>query len=230
MDATEYRRAIGCLRYLLHTRPDLSYAVGMASRFMEKPIVMHQKAVKQILRYLQGTLEYGLVYTQENKTEVLVGYSNSDHAGDVVGRRSTAGMAFYLNDSLITWNSHKEKTVALSSCESEFMAATAAARQGLWLRSLLVEITDKPPQSVKMFVDNNSAIALMKNPVFHGRSKHIDVKYHFIRECVERGQFQVKRVCTEGQRADALTKALPAVKLGIMRHLLGVRDLSECQN
>jgi len=196
---------------------------------MKKPTVVHQNVVKQILRYLRGTLEYGLVYTQQKKSEVLVGFSDSDHAGDVVGR-STGGMAFYLNDSLITWNSHKEKTVALSSCEAEFMAATAAAVQGLWLRRLLAEITSTPPQIVRMYVDNNSAIALMKNPMFYGRSKHIDTKYHFIRECVDRGQFQVKRVNTKEQRVDALTKALPAVKLGVTRHLLGVRDLSESQN
>jgi hypothetical protein len=161
---------------------------------MERPTLMHQRAVKQILRYLKGTVEYGLVYTQEGKQEVLVAYSDSDHAGDVVGRRSTGGMAFYLNESLITWNSHKEKTVALSSCESEYMAATAAVMQGLWLRRLLSEITELPPQPVKLYVDNNSAIALMKNPVLHGRSKHIDTKYHFIRQCVERCQVNVKRV------------------------------------
>ncbi|CAD6268395.1 unnamed protein product [Miscanthus lutarioriparius] len=136
-------------------------------------------------------------------------------------------MAFYLNENLITWCSQKQKTVALSSCESELMAATAAAKQALWLRNLISEITKEKPKAVTLFVDNNSAIALMKNPVFHGRSKHIDIKYHFIRECRE-GQIIVKRVCTEEQKADALTKALPAGKLSVMRHLLGVRDLSVC--
>jgi hypothetical protein len=225
VDATEYRRVIGCLRYLLHTRPDLSYAVGMTSRYMEKPTVKHMQAVKQILRYLKGTLGYGLVYAQERKDEVLTGYSDSDVGGDLVGRRSTAGMAFYLNESLITWNSHKEKTVALSSCETEFMAATEAAKQAIWLRRLLSELTRNQPKAVVMYVDNNSAIALMKNHVFHGKSKHIDIKYYFIRECVENGHVVVKRVSTLGQKADALTKSMPTVKLGIMIHLLGVRQL-----
>jgi hypothetical protein len=107
VDATNYRKMIGCMRYLLHTRPDLAYSVGVASRFMEKPTVLHLKAVKQILRYLKGTTELGLVYTQEGKEEMLTGYSDSDHGGDVVGRRSTGGMAFYLNDSLISWCSQK---------------------------------------------------------------------------------------------------------------------------
>lgn len=141
-------------------------------------------------------MDYGLVYTLEKKQEVLVGYSDSDHARDIVGR-STCGMAFYFNESLITWNSHKEQTVALSSCEAEFMAAIAVAMQGLWLRNLLAEITGSLPQKVKLYVNNNLAIALMKKLMFHGRSKNIDTKYHFIRECVETGQFQVRCVNTE---------------------------------
>jgi len=229
VDATEYRKMIGCLRYLLHSRPDLAYSVGVASRFMERPTVMHAKAVKQILRYLRGTINLVLVYVQGGCADKLVGYSDSDHGADAVERRSTGGMAFYLNENLVTWCSQKQKTVSLSSCESEFMAATAAAKQALWLRNLISEITREKPKTVTLFVDNNSAIALMKNPVFHGRSKHIDLKYHFIRECIERGQIVVRRVGTEEQKADVLTKSMAAVKLSVMTHLIGVRDLSVCQ-
>ena len=134
-------------------------------------------------------------------------------------------MAFYLNEALISWCSHKEKTVALSSREAEFMAAAAAAMQALWLRNLLSELTGNAAKAMTLYVDNNSAILLMKNPVFHGRSKHIDTKYHFIRECVERDQVAVKRVSTLEQKADSLTKAMPVAKLAVMRHLLGVREL-----
>ncbi|CAD6268843.1 unnamed protein product [Miscanthus lutarioriparius] len=155
----------------------------------------------------------------------LVGYSIVIMVRIYMERRSTGGMTFYLNENLITWCSQKQKTVSLSSCESEFMAATAAAKQALWLRNLISEITKERPKAVTLFVDNNSAIALMKNPVFHGRSKHIDLKYHFIRECIERGQIVVKRVGTEEQKADVLTKSMPAVKLAVMSHLIGVRDL-----
>ena len=109
------------------------------------------------------------------------------------------------------------------------MAATATSKQALWLRNLISEITREKPKIVTLFVDNNSAIALMKNPVFHGRSKHIDLKYHFIRECIERGQIVVRRVGTEEQKADVLTKSMAAVKLSVMTHLIGVRDLSVCQ-
>lgn len=131
MDATEYRRIIGSLRYLLHTRPDLSYAVGVASRFMERPTVMHFKAVKQILRYIKGTMDYGLVYTAGTGALKITGYTDSDLAGDLDDRRSTGGMVFYINQSLVAWSSQKQKTVALSSCEAEFMAATTAACQAL---------------------------------------------------------------------------------------------------
>ncbi|KAG6512493.1 hypothetical protein ZIOFF_030614 [Zingiber officinale] len=230
VDATEYRRVIGCLRYLLHTRPDLSYPVGMASRYMERPTTMHHKVVKQILRYLKGTIHFGLAYIKGPPEISIFGYSDSDLAGDLDGRKSTSGMAFYFNESLVSWNSQKHKTVALSSCEAEFMAATTAACHALWLRSLTSELTGEKPKPVTLFVDNKSAIALMKNPVFHGRSKHIDTRFHFIRECVEKGQILVEFVNTGEQRADVLTKALSGVKLATMRQLLGIRDLESCQD
>jgi hypothetical protein len=135
-------------------------------------------------------------------------------------------MAFYFNESLITWCSQKQKTVALSSCEAEFMAATGAATQALWLRSLYSELTATKPLVVPLYVDNNSTIELMKHPMFHGRNKHIDIKYHFIRQCVERGQIAVRRIGTNEQKADVLTKALPVGKLAVMRCLIGVREIS----
>ncbi|KAG6504883.1 hypothetical protein ZIOFF_037231 [Zingiber officinale] len=229
-DATEYRRVIGCLRYLLHTRPDLSYPVGMTSRYMERPTTMHHKVVKQILRYLKGTIHFGLIYIKGPQEISIFGYSDSDLVGDLDGRKSTSGMTFYFNESLVSWNSQKQKTVVLSSCEAEFMAATTAACHALWLRSLTSELTGEKPKPVTLFVDNKSAIALMKNPVFHGRSKHIDTRFHFIRECVENGQIVVEFINTGEQRADVLTKALSEVKLAVMRQLLDVRDLESCQN
>lgn len=230
IDATQYRRIVGCLRYLLHTRSDLSYVIGMASRYMERQTMMHHKVVKQILRYLKGTTHLGLAYMKGYQEVDIFGYSDSDLAGDLDGRRSTSGIAFYLNESLVSWSSQKQKTVVLSSCDTEFMAATAAACQVLWLRSLLGELIGSKPKPVTLFVDNKSAKALMKNPVFHGRSKHIDTRFHFIRECVERGQIVVEFITTGEQRADALTKELSGVKLAVMRQLLGVRDLEPCQN
>lgn len=230
VDTMEYRRVIGCLRYLLHTRPHLSYSVGVLSRFVERPTVMHQSAVKQVLRYLKGTLNWGLFYPANGGDVVLTGYSDNDLAGNLDDRKSTAGMAFYLNDALVSWNSQKQKTVALSSCEAEFMAATTAACQAIWIGNLMAELLNKEPTAVKLFVDNKSAIALMKNPVFHGRSKHIDMRFNFIRECVEKGQIIVEFVRSEEQRADALTKALSIGKLSMMLHLLGVKELETHQD
>ena len=133
VEAAAYRSVIGGLRYLVHTRPDISYAVGVVSRYMERPTVMHQGAVKRILRYVQGTLDYGIEYRRGTGNYLLAGFSDSDLAGNPDDRRSTGGVVFYLNESLITWVSQKQKCVALSSCEAEFMAATGAACQGIWL-------------------------------------------------------------------------------------------------
>lgn len=225
VDSTMFKSLVGGLRYLVHTRPDISYAVGMVSRFMERPTVQHLNAVKRILRYVNGTKEYGLVYTENFGNHLLSGYSDSDLRGSVNDRKSTGGMAFYLSDSLITWVSQKQRCVALSTCEAEFIAATAAACQGIWLRNLLNRILDVNTGPVVIYVDNRSAIDLAKNPVFHGRSKHIDFRFHFIRECVENGEVIIKHIATEEQRADILTKALGTAKFEKMRALLGVKKL-----
>ncbi|XP_013665384.1 secreted RxLR effector protein 161-like [Brassica napus] len=127
IDAKDYRRKIGCLRYLLHTRPDLAFSVGLLSRYMHDPKHSHGAAMKQVLRYLKGTTKLGLVYKKGSMTEIR-GYSDSSHNIDDDDGRSTTGHIFYLNDCPITWCSQKQETVALSSCEAEFMAATEAAK------------------------------------------------------------------------------------------------------
>ena len=138
IDATEYRSIIGsCLRYLLNTSPDLLYVVGMASRYIERPTTMHHKVVKQILRYLRGTIHFGRTYVKGLREFDIFHYSDSDLASDLDGRKSTSVMAFYLNESLVSWNSQKQKTVALSCCEAKFMAATTATSQALWLKCLV---------------------------------------------------------------------------------------------
>ncbi|KAG7559072.1 Reverse transcriptase RNA-dependent DNA polymerase [Arabidopsis thaliana x Arabidopsis arenosa] len=226
IDETNYRRTIGCLRYLLHTRPDLSFSVGMLSRYMQEPKESHGTALKQVLRYLKGTLSHGLVFERSNGAG-LVGYSDSSHNVDEDDGKSTTGHVFYFNGCPITWCSQKQETVALSSCEAEFMAATEAAKQAIWLQELFAEVIGRECESVTIRVDNKSAIALTKNPVFHGRSKHIHRRYHFIRECVENGQVEVEHVPGEEQKADILTKALGRIKFKEMRGLIGVKDVKE---
>ena len=227
-DATRYRRVIGCLRYLIHTRPDLSYTVGVLSRYMTSPKVSHEAAMKHCLRYLRGTTSLGLTFARSSLgIPKLIGYSDSSHNVDIDDGRSTAGHIFYLGDNMITWCSSKQDTVALSSCEAEFMAGTEAAKQAIWLQELLSEVTKRPIEKVLIRIDNQSAIALTRNPVFHGRSKHIHRRYHFIRECIEKGQVDVEHVSGDMQKADIMTKALGRIKFREMRDLIGMQDISK---
>ena len=191
---------------------------------MEKPTTLHFQVVKRILRYIRGTLDYGLNYEKGSEFKDLVGFTDSDHGDDAVSGKSTSGMIFYYGRNAITWQSHKQKTVALSSCEAEFMAATSAACQAIWLANLVKELTGQHVEPITLFVDNKSAIALMKNPVFHGRSKHINIRFHFIRECVEQGKIIVEHVNSKDQRADLFTKALVLVKFIEMRSKLCLTD------
>lgn len=225
IDATAYRRCIGCLRYLLHTRPDLAYAVGVLSRYMQSPRESHDQALKQVLRYVKGTTNLGLFFRRDESSKVI-GYSDSSHNIDIDDGRSTSGHIFYFGSSPITWTSQKQPNVALSSCEAEFMAATKAAKQAIWLKELMEEILSKD-EKVTLRIDNKSAIALTKNPVFHGRSKHILKKYHFIRECVENDQIEVEYVPGTLQKADILTKPLARIKFKEMRNLIGVQAIED---
>uniref|UniRef100_A0ACD6A2Q2 Uncharacterized protein n=1 Tax=Avena sativa TaxID=4498 RepID=A0ACD6A2Q2_AVESA len=225
VDATLYRSVISSLRYLVNSRPDIAFAVGIASRFMEAPGRQHWGLVKQILRYVRGTIGYGCVYRATAIEPKLVGYSDSDHAGDVDERKSTSGTLFFLGSSAVTWTSQKQKVVAISSCEAEYVAASSAACQGLWLSRLLAEMRGTEPEKFQLRVDNKSAIALCMNPVYHDRSKHIEVRHHFIRECVETGKMDVEHVRTEIQLADVLTKGLGRVKFIEMRQKLGVEEV-----
>ena len=228
MDEKDYRRVIGCLRYLLHTRPDLSYSVGVLSRYMHDPKTSHWTALKQVLRYVKGTLAYGLNFLRSSKEGwTLTGYSDSSHNVEVYDGRSTTCHMFYLNECPITWCSQKQETVALFSCEAEFMAATEAAKQAIWLQELLAEVTEEPCEKVVVKIDNKSVIALTKNPVFHGRSKHIHKRYHFIRECIDNGLVDVEHIAGSLQKADILTKALGRLKFKEMRELVAVQDLKD---
>ena len=194
IDSTMYRSVVGSLRYLVNTRPDLAYSVGYISRFMENPTTEHLAAVKRVLRYVTGTLHYGCFY--KKKDAQLVGYSDNDLARDIDTRKSTTGVLFFLSDNAITWQSQKQKIVALSSCEAEYIAATTGACQGVWLARLLAELKSEEASAITLRIDNQSAIALSRNPVFHDRSKHIDVHYHFIRECVEEDRVRLQSIGT----------------------------------
>nr|GEV05261.1 ribonuclease H-like domain, reverse transcriptase, RNA-dependent DNA polymerase [Tanacetum cinerariifolium] len=223
--AEAVRHAIYILTgYLLHTRPDLSYLVRLLNRFMQEPKDHHLKAIKQVIRYIKGTKEHGIIYKKDDDCKIT-GYSDSSYGVNTDQGKGTTGIVFYFGESPITWCTQKQPTIALSSCESEFMATTGAACQGLWLKWLLNEITGWGEERITLKVDNISAIALVRNLIFHGRSKHIDIRYHFIRECIENGHINMKHIGGELQRADILTKALPRLKFVTMRQMLEVQDL-----
>jgi hypothetical protein len=226
VDPTHYRRLIGSLRYLVHTQPDLAFAVGYLSRFMERPMMEYQQAVKHVLRYVAGTLDYGLHYRRAPGTARFVGYCDSDLVGDIDTSRSTSGTMFYLGDCLVSWQSIKQKVVALSSCEAEYIATTTAATQALWLSRLLGELLGRKVEVVELKVDNKSALALAKNLVFHDRSKHIRTKYHFIRECLEEGSIKANYIATTDQLADILTKSLGKAKFQEMRRRIGLKQIT----
>ncbi|XP_039135728.1 secreted RxLR effector protein 161-like [Dioscorea cayenensis subsp. rotundata] len=219
VDATFYHSIISSLRYLVNMRPDMAYAVGIMSRFMEKPTSQHLTVVKQIMRYIRGTLDLGCYYTRTKKgASKLVGYSDSYLTGDVDDQKSTTRVAYFIGGNLVTWVSQKQKVMALSLCEAKYVAAITAACQGIWLNRLLADRRGQAEEEVVLKVDNKSAISLCKNLVHHDRSKHINTHYHFIRECVENGKIVVDYVTTEEQLADILTKLLGRVKFLEMRH------------
>ena len=225
VDPTVYRSIVGSLRYLVNSRPDLAYSVGYISRFMEAPTMEHMAAVKRVLRYVAGTLHFGCHYTRKKQAQ-LVGYSDSDLAGDVDTRKSTTGVFFFLGNNLITWQSQKQRVVALSSCEAEYIAAATGACQATWLARLLAELKGEKASATTLKTDNQSAIALSKNPVFHDRSKHIDVRYHYIRECVEEDRVRPESIGTTEQLADMLTKALGKERFCWLRSKIRVIDVN----
>ena len=212
LDATLFRSLIGSLRYLLHTRPDMTYSVIILSRYMVNPTSDHWIAAKRVLRYLKGTIDFGLVYVKGVKNLNVIGYSDSDFTGDVEDRKSTSGQVFFLGGLSITWNSLKQKVVALSSCEAENIAITSAVCQGVWISRLVMEVMGVKMEAVKIMVDNQSAIMLSKISAHHNGTMHIDTLYHFIRDCVEDGRVVIEHVKTEDQLADILTKSLGRVK------------------
>ncbi|GMI66347.1 hypothetical protein HRI_000304000 [Hibiscus trionum] len=223
---TSYKQIVGSLMYLTATRPDIMHAVSLISRFMECPKEMHLLAAKRILRYLKGTASYGLFYKRGEKTN-LFDFTDSDYAGDLDDRKSTSGYAFMLGTGVVSWSSKKQPIVTLSTTEAEFVAATAYASQAIWLRNVLEELHFLQQRATTIFCDNNSAIKLSKNPVLHRRSKHIDVKFHYLRDLTNNGVIDLVFCRSEDQVADIFTKSLKRATFHKLRKLLGVYALED---
>ncbi|CAK1358438.1 unnamed protein product [Cercospora beticola] len=238
-----YQSMVGSLNYLMTVaRPDITYAVGVVSRYASNPNESHKVAVYRIYAYLKKYPELGPEYSDEptddctlgaedtvdpdtehdpdstegtstptDHLDEIVGYVDSDWAGCHDTRRSTTGFVFIIAGSPIAWASKRQKSVAMSSCEAEYMAAAEAAKEAIWLKNLLQElkIPGFTQDKVTLYIDNNAAIKLSKNPEFHARTKHIELRHHFLREQVQDGAIQIKRVNTKDNLADMFTKALP---------------------
>lgn len=221
VNPSTYQSMVGSLLYAaMATRPDIAQAVSVVSKFNANPNVSHLTAVKRVLRYLKGTLNLALKY-ERSESGTLVGFSDADWAGDQDDRRSTTGNVFLLGGGAVSWLSKKQSTVALSTAEAEYVALSQAAQECTWLRRLLSDLgMDATP--VVILEDNQGAIAIAKNPVDHSRTKHIDIRYHYIRECVQNGQIQLQYCPTDDMKADILTKPLVRQKFEYLRSEIGL--------
>ena len=206
VDQKFYQSMIGSLLYVTASRPDVMFSVCMCARFQASPRESHLKATKRILRYLKYTQNVGLWYPKGAKFE-LVGYSNSDYAGYKVERKSALGTCQLLERSLISWSSKKQNSVALSTAKAKYISVGSFCAQILWMMATLNDFGIKF-KKVPLFCDNESAIKLTNNPVQHARTKHIDVRHHFIRDHQQKGVICIESVGTEDQLADIFTKPL----------------------
>ncbi|KAF5448208.1 hypothetical protein F2P56_028764 [Juglans regia] len=222
-DPSLYQSLVGALQYLTITRPDLTHVVSAVSQYMHKPSLCHFQAVKRILRYIKGTLRYGLSFTPSSSRDILA-YSDVDWAGCLDTRRSISGYVIYLGDNLVSWRSKKQPTVSRSSCESEYRALVSTAAEVKWLGHLLRDLKVISSSSPLLFCDNQSSIFLVANPVSHSRSKHIELNYHFVRELVASGQLRLQYVPTNLQLADIFTKSLSRPAFIFFRSKLRIQD------
>jgi hypothetical protein len=215
-----YMTLVGSLMYFsVCSRPDISQAVGVLSRYMSAPTVEHWQAAKGVLRYLAGTVDVGLLYSRSKAS--FAGFCDADYAGDLDGRKSTTGYAFVMNGGAISWSSKLQSTVACSTVEAEYMAAAAAVKEALWLRMLCNDLGISL-DTVKIWCDNQGCIKIAKDPIASVRSKHIDVVHHFIRERVARKEVELVYCETGSMAADLLTKPVVPSKLLICREMLGL--------
>ncbi|KAJ7528089.1 hypothetical protein O6H91_16G083400 [Diphasiastrum complanatum] len=195
---------------MICTRPDIAFAVSSLSQYMTNPGITHWKALIRVMRYLRATMDFCICYgaVGNDKLNLLMGYTDASWARDVDTRKSTSGFTFFLNNGPISWNSYKQSSIALSSTESEYIAASQATKEAIWLRNLLSDIGLNQYAPTILFCDNQSAIALSANPRFHSRSKHIELKYHFVISKVLNEKVRLQYCRTQDMTADVFTKAL----------------------
>ncbi|GJT41540.1 retrovirus-related pol polyprotein from transposon TNT 1-94 [Tanacetum coccineum] len=224
VDPLHYRGMIGTLLYLTASRPDLQFAICMCARYQVWPTEKHLHAVKRIFRYLRGTINQGLWYPKDSSI-ALTAFAYAYHAGCQDTRRSTSGSMQFLGDRLVSWSSKRQKSVVISSTEAEYIAMSGCCAQILWMRSQLTDY-GLGFNKIPMYCDNKGAIALCCNNVQHSRSKHIDIRFHFIKEHVKNGVIELYFVNTEYQLADIFTKALAKERIEFLINKLGMQSFT----
>ncbi|GKE23700.1 hypothetical protein Tco_1435212 [Tanacetum coccineum] len=224
VDSTKYQGMIGSLLYLTASRPDIMFSVCLCSRFQEAPKTFHLEAVKRIFRYIKGTMHLGVWYPKGTDIETIV-YADSNHAGDYVDRKSTSGICTFVGCCLTSWFSKKQTALAISTTEAEYVSAGKACQQALWMKQDLIDY-DVRLDDVPIMYDNKGAINLSKNSVQHSRTKHIEIRHHFLHDNVQKGHISIKKVPYVDNIADILTKPLKresfnylSLGLGMMEHI-----------
>jgi hypothetical protein len=221
VDQRTYRSMINSLLYITSSRPDIMQVVGMVGRYQSTPKQSHLVAVTRIFKYFKGIMTYSLWYPR-NQNFQLTTYSDADWANCVDERKNTSGRAFFLDDSLVSWLSKKQGYISLSTIEAEYIVATTCCTQILWMIQTVADLKVTYTDPIPLHCDNTSAISLSKNPVLHSKSKHIPIKYHFLREQVTNGIVQMNYIPSTEQIADIFTKPLAMTPFGYFRQKLGV--------
>ncbi|GJY11350.1 retrotransposon protein, putative, ty1-copia subclass [Tanacetum coccineum] len=224
IDPTHYRGMVGTLMYLTASSPDLTFAICMYARYQTKPTEKHLHAVKSIFRYLRGTVNMGLWYPKDSSI-ALTAYADVDRVGCQDTRRSTSGSMQFLGDRLVSWSSKRQKSAAISCTKAEYIVLSGCCAQVLWMRSQLTDY-GLGFNKIPMYCDNKSVIALCCNNVQHSRSKHIDIRFHFIKEQVKNGVVELYFVNTEYQLANIFTKAMCRERIEFLINKLGMRSFT----
>lgn len=223
-DTKLYRRLIGKLIYLTITRPDLCFAVQKLAKYTAAPRVPHYQALLKVLRYIKGTVSQGIFFSAKSSLQ-LKGFADADWGAFPDTRRSVSGYCIFLGDSLISWKSKKQKIASSSSAEAEYRSMAMATRQIVWLRYLLQDFHIDQSKPSVMFCDNTAAIHTAHNPVFHERTKHVELNCHITRDMIEEGILKLLHVRTDVQVADIMTKALYPAQFQALKDKLSLSNI-----